>query len=210
MGDMVSFAIKVKGNTLEAQRDIQNLFRKQVPFATAAALTQLAKEARDQQRSDVRERFTVRSARFPNTFRHVPAEKKTWPDTFSVVGVLDEWVARHEAGGTFRPGRSERWAIPGREIKRSPSGKIRKRNQPKEIIASGRGFLAIGETWSGRNRPDAILLKVGRSQRKIRLAFTLVRRARIDRRLKMETTVTRVAGDRYGPIFKKWFLIALN
>lgn len=207
---MVSLQIKVTGNTLEASRDIQNLFRKQVPFATAAALTELAKEARDRQRRDIRDRFNVRSSRFANTFRHVPAEKRTWPDTFSVVGVLDDWAARHEAGGIFRPGRSERWAIPGREIKRTKGGKVKSRFKPKNILASGRGFLAEGETWRGRSRPDAILLKVGRSQRKIRLAYSLVPRARIDRRLKMEQTVTRVAGDRYGPLFKKWFLIALN
>ena len=207
---MVSLAIKVKGNTLEASKGVQNLFRKQVPFATAAALTQLAREARDKQRSEIRERFTARSQRFKNTFRHVPAEKRTWPNTFSVVGVLDDWAARHEGGGIFRPGRSERWAIPGREIKRTKGGAVKSRFKPKNIIASGRGFLAEGETWRGRNRTDAILLKVGRSKRKIRLAYTLVPRARLDRRLKMEQTVTRVAGDRYGPIFKKWFLIALN
>lgn len=207
---MVSLTIKVKGNTLEASRDVQNLFREQVPFATAAALTQLAKEARDKQRAGIRDRFEVRSQRFKNTFRHVPAEKRAWPNTFSVVGVLDEWAARHETGGIFRPGRSERWAIPGREIKRTKGGKVKSRFKPENIIASGRGFLAEGETWSGRNRTDAILLKVGRSKRKIRLAYTLVPRARLDRRLKMEQTVTQVAGDRYGPIFKKWFLIALN
>lgn len=207
---MVSIAFKVEGNTLEASKFIQNLFRKQVPFATAAALTELAKEARDEQRAGVRDRFTVRSTRFPNTFRSVPAEKRDWPNTHSVVGVLDQWAARHEAGGIFTPDRSERWAVPGREIKRTPSGKVRKRNRPKQIIESGRGFLGVGETWRGRNHPDAILLKVGRSRRKIRLAYTLVPRARIERALKMEPTVNALITRRFGPLFKKWFLIALN
>ncbi len=193
-----SFRIKVKGNTLEASRFVMELARDQVPFATAAALTELAREARDAQRVAIRERFTVRSKRFASTFRHTPAEKRDWPKTASVVGVLDEWAARHEEGGTVTPSKAGRWAIPG-VIKRTRSGKIRRERKPSALIAAGIAF----------ERDDAILLRRKGSKR-LRLAYTLSRRARLDKRLKMGETVRLVATVRYGPLFKKWLLRALN
>lgn len=200
-----SFTIKVDGNTVEATEFVRELAKRHLPFVAAASLTELAKGARDAQIDALPDRFEVRSRRFKQTFRHVPAEKRDWPDTHSVVGVLDEWAARHEEGGTVFPRHRGRFAIPGRVIKRTSTGKIRKRFRPKQIVASKRGFEA-----TGRSKPDAILLRVGRGKRKLELAYTLKRKARLEDRLEMRRTVERYAAERYGQIYQKWFLRALT
>lgn len=195
-----SFTIQVKGNGLEASRAVLAFSSKQVPFAAAAALTELAREARDVQKAAMRDRFEVRSKRFLQTVRSVPAEKRDWPNTHSIVGVLDEWAARHEPGGTFKPKKSRRWAIPGAGVKRTKSGKIRKKKRPRALIEAGKAF----------ERDDVILLRVGRGRKRLRLAYTLDTKIKLDPALKMRETVEAVAAARFGPLWKKWLLRALN
>lgn len=201
-----SFAIKVEHNALEASAWVKHLAKKQAPFVMAATLTEVAKDARDEQRDKIHDRFTVRARRFPQSFRHVPASKGDWPNTRSIVGVLDEWVARHERGGTVRPSRAGRFAVPGAKVKRTKTGKVRASQKPGAIMSAGRGFIRDGILFRRKGRKK----KDGTYSAPPVAMFMLRRRVRLEPRLLFVPTVTSTAGAKMDAAWQFWMRYALR
>ena len=107
--------LKFDADTRDFTRGLDDLERKQLPKATAIALTEVAKDAtlelRQQAEKDLDNpnRFTVRPGvrgRAPDAFAFVAAEKRDDPPTATVL-VKDqqaEYLKYQIEGGTRRPG----------------------------------------------------------------------------------------------------------
>lgn len=173
--------------------------RKQLPFATAVSLTRLARESRDEIRSDMTNRFTLRSTRVPKGIQFNRAEKKDWPHSFAEVGSKDEFMVKQEVGGIKKPESGTNIAIPTRIVKRGRSGKIPKRLLPR----------AIGNRKGSAKTADAIMRK--RTKRSpLGIMYLLRHTVKIDKRLGMQETTTKVVSSRYSAIFAKELQAAMN
>lgn len=197
---MPTFQVTITHNAKGLARIFAEIGRRHLPFVTAASLTEVARECRDEMVRRAPERFTVRSRRFLSTFRFTPADKRDWPSSFAEVGVLDRWVARHEEGGTVTPEKSRRWAIP-RSIRRTRSGKIKRTERPRELIESKRAFERDGSILERRGRGRA---------RTLRTAYNLRRQVRLNPRLKLRVTVEELAPRLFGEVWERRMVVELN
>lgn len=93
--------ISIRHNLEAAIRDLDDLGRKQLPFAVATALTWTAQEVRDRARAQLPEHFTVRSSYVAKSLQIDKAEKKD-PDPTARVGSLYGPMGLHGEGGTKR------------------------------------------------------------------------------------------------------------
>ncbi|MEO1700182.1 MAG: hypothetical protein AAFU73_23050 [Planctomycetota bacterium] len=178
------------------QRAMNALVKDQLPFATAATLTKVAASAQAQVRRELPRRFELRNRRLLNGIKVKNAVKRDWPSQRAWVGTVDEEIARHEKGGTFRPARSQFHAIPTRVVRRKKGGRyagaVTKKDSPRKILSLKSGYVA----------GNAIRLrKSSRRQTRGLTMFHLRRTIRIRPRLGFEETVRNVVARRIQRTF---------
>lgn len=133
----------VSSNAPQLAAAFQKLAADQLPFATAVALTRVAQDARDKERKQLGETFTIRSRRRVEQGIQVNrAEKKDWPTPRAEVGLRDEFMARHVTGGEKQPKPGTRHvAIPTRFVQRGPNGSVVFRDKPRQVRGRNGAFV---------------------------------------------------------------------
>ena len=116
-------------------RSLNELQRKNLPFAQAVALNNTAFQAKARLVEKMPQQFDLRSPRVAKGFRVAKANKKQRIPTASVFH-LDEWMALHEWGGEKKANSGKSMGVPAAETQkkgRAPSGKIRERWWPRNL-----------------------------------------------------------------------------
>lgn len=183
---------------------------RQIPYATARALTMLAKGAQTEIRSTLGApgRFRLRSTWTARGIRIVPADKRDYPAVQAIVGSVDEYLVLQETGGTKTSATGRRVAIPAKipASRRGALG-VPKSIKPSPLIERGRGFIdergdllvrnAKGSRFIGPRRPPAVY-------------FFLRASAHIRPRLGFRDQATKYLSERYGEQFSKELQAALE
>lgn len=183
------------GELLKFAKTTDAWARDQLPFATAAALTDTAKAATAHVRDGLAEHFTVRNLGFRNAVQYQAADKRAHPIE-ARVGTA-EWASfltLQALGGTKKAIGGHRVAVPTSAIKRTASGRIPKRLKPRVLRQSKR--LAVGVL----EKRGLIALQAGRT---LRVLFTLVASARIPKRWPLGEEVSDTVAARLGEFFAK-------
>jgi hypothetical protein len=173
--------IKVEIRGLEPTTKYISDLAKQIPFATALALTRTAKEVQRDEIAHIRNAFTVRGSWLREGGKFgvgiTPASKE---NLVAVVESRAPWLEAHEEGTTRTPEGSH-FAIPQKDIRRTKTQVIAKFQRPKALK---RAFKV--ETKRG---VPLLLQRVGRGKRSIlRVMYQLTGRARIAPRLRFFET----------------------
>jgi hypothetical protein len=79
--------------------DFKHEVDKQIPYATALALTTLAKESVKTIKKQLPNEFILRNRRTLTGIDYQRAEKSDWPKCYALVGSLDKWMVDQEEGG---------------------------------------------------------------------------------------------------------------
>ena len=109
--------------------------KKQLPFATALALTKTAKDVQKAELKHLHNRFTIRNKwpeRGPYAVKITPATKKK---LFATIFTRADWMPIHETGGVKTPD-GKHLAIPTSNIRRGKTGKITKGQRPRNLKKS--------------------------------------------------------------------------
>jgi hypothetical protein len=93
------FDLQIKTNLPQLERELTEFAKKQIPYATARTLTQLAKNAQAEVRRNLPTRFQIRNHFTASGIRIEPARKSDWPNLRSAIGSVDGYLARQELGG---------------------------------------------------------------------------------------------------------------
>ncbi|MCP3916157.1 MAG: hypothetical protein GY711_11425 [bacterium] len=176
---------------------MDGLRRKQVPFATALALTRTAQDAQAAAKRRMQKVFTLRSKWAEGGVRIRRAEKRDWPNTRAVVGHLDAMFVLHETGGIRRPRSGHRFAIPTRAVRRTKTGKISKARRPSHVIASG--AFVEGRRIRRKTRRST---KASTQANRLTTLYFLRRQVRIRARLRFRVMVEHEANRVLGTHFE--------
>ena len=202
-------AVNVSRNYKKLSRSLDQVGRKQLPFAFAKTPNETMKAvnkytvARTYPRAfDVRNRAFFRAAMFMGT----AAKRAT--KTKLPVSARDRFdcsnLQLHGAGGTKRA-RSGRIAIPSRftKVTRGARG-VRKALRPRAVVDSPKGFI-------DRDGPrDAIHQRYGRGGSKVRLLYVLQPSARIRKRFRFYEDTERITRALSPELFRKNFSHAIK
>ncbi|MEM8499892.1 MAG: hypothetical protein AAF542_17850 [Pseudomonadota bacterium] len=138
----MSFALGVRADIKEAERYLTRVERRQVPFATALALTRTAQDAQRAETRNVRKQLDNPVVYTQRAFGVIPAKKRDMPMRSSVF-IKDrqyEYLKYQIDGGQRLPKRRA-IPVPGRELKTNKYG-----NMPRGKIQR---LLARPDTFSG-------------------------------------------------------------
>jgi len=172
---------------LKAQDDLVN---KQLPFATARALTLTAQDAQAAVRTGMQQRFTIRNAWSQRGIIVKPADKNVIPARSAVmVGDIWNYLFLQESGGEKTPTGSLHIAVP-EDIRSSPSQILRSQLRPKALLARKDVFI---KDLGGGNQ--AIYQRVGKG---LKLLYILVRETNIKPRLGLVETAQKIGNERWA------------
>lgn len=164
--------INITSNLDEAMKEMTELERNQVPFATSLAMNETIK--------DIRKRiiavtwpkaFEVRNKRFPGVVFRMKFSKKGDLEAVLYDQLGREYLERHTTGGVKKANSGGNLAIPV-NVRRAPTGRIPKNRKPRVITAKKSTFIRRGK--SGHN------LIIERVKGETFVRYVLAPSARID------------------------------
>jgi len=167
-----------------------DLTARQLPFATARALTLTAQDAQSAIRAGMPRSFTIRNAWSQRGIIIQPASVWKLPLTSAVmVGDIWSYLNLQDAGGAKTPTASQHLAVP-EDIRRSPTQILRGQLRPKAILQ--RKDVFIKDLGAGS---QAIFQRLAGD--KLKLLYVLTPRATVKPRLGLEETAQAVGEARW-------------
>lgn len=158
------------------KRALKGLFgselKRQLRFATAQTLTQVAWDSRAAVQKMLHRRLDIKKTFLPKSVIVVKATKQHLE---SVVGFMDRAKLAEllEEGGRRRPVGSRNIAVP--QAARTKTGRVTKSRRPAALLAKGAFIATINGT-------KGIWMKIGRGKNtKIRLMYSLERSTKYDK-----------------------------
>jgi hypothetical protein len=173
---------------LKAQDDLVN---KQLPFATARALTLTAQDAQTAIRAAMPSKFTIRNTWSQRGIIVKPADKNVIPARSAVmVGDMWNYLFMQESGGEKTPTSSQHIAVP-EDIRSSPSQILRSQLRPKALLARKDVFI---KDLGGGNQ--AIYQRL--SGARLKLLYILTPETHIKPRLGLAETALKIGNERWA------------
>lgn len=182
-------------------KNLDDMAKKQVPFATARALTKTAEDARDEIVKDLPGKFTLRTSWWKPRTRYgfnVKPAKKT--DLKAEIFTQAPWMQIHEVGGIRTPERSRELAIPTLQVRRTKRQLIGASQRPRALKKS---FVKITRTGQ-----KVLFQKVGKKG--IKPMYLLEPKARIKPVLRFVETAKKIITQRFESNFTKSFEDAMR
>lgn len=196
--------------------------RSQVPYATACALTSVAKRAQAEIQKELPDRFVIRNTFTKSSIRIRRAEKKDWPNCTAEVGTISPYMPLQEEGGTKSP-TGKAFSIP-KGIRKSEKELVRRSKWPAKILDPNSRIPGGGRTKGARNgvrkTPKPFLLKeksgvgvyvrVSKRGRAIKRLFRLTRSSvNVKARHWLEAPASRIVNAHLQDEFEKALVKAL-
>ncbi len=168
-----------------ASRQISQIANRQIPFAIAKSLTDVAKQSQEEVRKHIREKFFIRkkSGGFESGIRIKPATKN---NLTAEVYTMAAFAALQQTGGT-KKAKDGRLAIPSYQSINQVK-KRRDSNSPSAYLA-GDAFKI--KTKSGQE------VIVQRKGKEFKILYFLRKRAHVDKRLDMIEITTNTVKTRF-------------
>ncbi len=179
---MAIISLQIKSN---ASDELANIAKKQIPFAVAKTLTNVAQKSQDEVRKNIREKFFIRkkSGGFESSIRIKPATKN---NLTAEVYTMAAFAALQQTGG-IKKAKDGRLAIPSYQS----INQVKKRtdsNSPSTYLA-GDAFKM--KTKSGQ---EVIAQRKGKE---LKILYFLHKNAAINKRLDMIEITTKTVKERF-------------
>lgn len=140
------FNLKVDVDIKKLERELNDLARSQIPFATAKTLTQLAQEGQKATRQEFKDKLEIRkSGQLKGGVRIKPAKKQDYPYAYSVVGIRNkfDYLSDHVESKNRKARSKHGKAIPLSDLPRTKTGKVSKANRPAKLLKKKRVFEMV-------------------------------------------------------------------
>jgi hypothetical protein len=192
---MAIISLQIESKAVE---QISNIAKKQIPFAVAKTLTNIAQKSQEEVRRNIKEKFFIRkrSGGFESSIRIKPATKtKLTAEVYTMAA----FAALQQTGGT-KKAKDGRLAIPAYQA----INKVKKRSDSSSPSTYLAGDAFKIKTKSGQ---EVIAQRKGKE---LKILFFLRKNAEIDKRLDMIETTTKTVKDRFDGQFSSNLSEALN
>ena len=191
---------------------LDDVGRKQLPFAFARALTKTAQAVQYGMVGSLPGKFTLRNNWWkPSSavgFRVEPAKKHDGSRMRATIYSKLPSMGIQESGGIKTP-RGRMLAVPMSSVRRSKKDRILASNKPAALLHKGlRGKKAFIAT--ARSGKVGIWMRKGKARLPIRLMYSLVPRTSIPARLRMQKDGTTFALRAWKAMFDESLQIALR
>lgn len=197
--------LRVEMEIMAANKMLERVGQKQLPFAFAYTLTLTAIDAQQEIIRQLPQRFTLRTGWWKPTtplgFKFRKASKR-WLE--AEIYTRAYFMRHHEEGGIRRPKEAGSIAIPTTNIRKTKAQRITKANRPPALIRSAKRPAFFLPTRSG----PVLFRRV--TKRQLKALYTFERQVRIPARLGMQDTANEILRRNLHRNFEKAFIYAIK
>ncbi|WAP69052.1 hypothetical protein [Jiella pelagia] len=196
--------IVLRSNASKVTAGLDKAARKQIPFASALALTMVAKDAQQKVRQSLPSTFTIRNGWVAKGIQVKAANKRQFPMQ-AEVGTKDDFMARQSEGGdkTGRNGGSVAVPVGARA---QQSDITRKSKWPGALLRRKKTFII--KPHAGRSKGQRLVYK--REPQGLKLLYILQRKVNVKPVWRFKEQVERVAQRVYDKRFGEALAKALK
>ena len=192
---------------------MKRISKRQLPFATAAALTDTAKQAQDVVQGNLGRHFKLRNKGLKKAIAVKPADKRQ-ARIHSIVGVRPwaKFLRLHALGGRKKSEKGHRVAIPTRIVQRTATGRIRKAQKPRRLRQRkglSKRELAELQRIAVRGKRNAGVRITAKGTSTGGIFYLLRRSVRIRRTWPFQAEVVRTASANYLRNFRRRYKKAI-
>jgi hypothetical protein len=176
-------------------RTLDDVGRKQVPYAASRAINEALLFARGQVRRELPEHFKIRSNWVAKGIQVRLSNKRALT---GMIFTKDDFMARQEAGGD-KPRSGKEQAIPFAIRGEDGQQKTLKSRWPSQMIGKDRAFMVRSET----SRVGLVLRRNGRGKRKNQVLYVLLgKTVKVKARWNFRKRVEEIANQVFPMTFK--------
>jgi len=216
-------ATKFKVDFRATVRALNEIQKKQVPFATAKSLTDLAKAGQAAVRVNTEKKFDLRAKAFiKRNIRITPAKKREvrTGKAFSAVRTdpkIKSFMVGHEKGETRKAMKSRRISVPGTDLVkkafRKASGGVKRRFLPSTLLKDFKGDRGVRgpKTKSrvkkpfiilGKNGVPLVVRRISKKRKPLEILYSFKKFVKIDKKWGFEKTVKGIVQFKAKRIFE--------
>lgn len=213
--------LQIDSNATALAIALGDLTAKQVPFATALALTDVAFKVQRGEKTELARSMELRNRFSTSGIQVNPAERNDWPVTYAEVGIEQRrsYLIDHALGGKRQGGTHGR-AIIEDESMRSGSGRVPAGKRPKALIAKAMKakrqndarsafggkvkdkrlpFLFFSKKWGN----EVLAQRTGKERTPLRIVYAFRKGVSIRKEFDMELVGQSVIAMTYHQAFTK-------
>ncbi len=185
---MVELAVDF--NLAEYQRNVSDFVERQIPFATALALTRTAQDAQKALKEHLPHEFQIRSKWVQGGIRIRRANKRNLE---AQVGSRDKFMALQAEGGEKRGKGAKDVAVP-MGARKKPHMKTTRAKWPGRLLQKNRHFIATMESGKA-----GIFRRRTKKRFPIELMYSFERAVKVLPRYRQHIIVEAIVGKRWAP-----------
>ena len=170
--------VKIQFDSHELQTWLSNVQQKQMPYATARALTDTAQDIKTAAIDSAKKNFTLRNNWVVKGIRINRAEKKDWPNIKAEIGSKDNFMKLQEEGGVKKKNAIPRGARPVKTAITTPA------KWPGAMLKKNNAF--VGTVRTGKR---AVYI---RQRKRLKLMYVFQDTVNIKPRWKLKETAEQV------------------
>lgn len=214
--------VSVTSNASALAAMLGDVAGRQIPFATALALTEVAFKVQRTEKSEMGKTLELRNKFSQSGVQVNPAEKSDWPRMYAEVGIEERrsYLIDHITGGKRQGGTYGR-AILAKDDLRSKSGKVPASKRPKALIARAmraKQQAELNKTFGGRQGKDkrlpflfysrkwgneVLAQRTGDERYPLQILYAFRKGVSIRREFEMDTIAQQQVGATYPQAFDK-------
>lgn len=182
---------------------------RQIPYATAQALNDVAFSAQRKIKLEMTRVFELRNKFSQGGIQINKATKADWPNIKAEIGVEEKrtYLIDHILGGKRQGGSHGRAILDAKEL-RNGRGRVPANNRPRALLnrkGSNSTFLITSRKWGG----ELLAKRVGEGPRDIRILYAFRKDVTIKREFEMDTIAARSIQADYNRAFERRLTQAL-
>jgi hypothetical protein len=214
--------VSITTNATALAAVLGDTYGKQIPFATALALTDVAFKVQRTEKTEMAKSLQLRNKFSQSGVQVNKAEKSDWPHTYAEVGIEERrsYLIDHITGGK-RQGGSHGRAILEQDNLRSKSGRVPNAKRPAAMVARAmraKQQAELAKTFGGRTGKDkrlpflfdsrkwgneVLAQRTGDERYPLRIIYAFRKGVSIKREFEMDTIAQQEVGATYYQAFNK-------
>lgn len=190
--------IDIEKDLIKLQKQLGAVKAKQLPYAVAKALNELAVEARPLVQEEFKHKLTIRNKGLLKKSIQINwAQKNDWPFAQSEVGIPDnfEFMSEHVTGAMRKAMSAHGRAVP-LDVKRSSSGKVVASMKPSALLKKKNTFII-----HSRGGKEIIARRENKNEKyPIKIMYGFTSKAKIRGEVSFQAQVTNMFSSRFDLI----------
>ena len=203
----MTIQVEVKSNATQLGKALGAVGKKQIPYAIAATLNDLAFDSMREAKSELAESMDLKNKFSQSGIQINKADKKDWPKARAEVGIEERrsYLVDHVTGAKRTGNATHGVAVLQDTTLRSKTGRVPKGKKPGAMLKTGRRMKGGSKPFiiKKSDGQELIAMRTGKQRYPLQILYAFNRSVKIDKEFAMDEIIRSEVAAGYDRAFNK-------